>query len=100
MTSVVMPGLPLSQLNIQRYSPSEDIAAETGWVMGEIVDGLTTDPEQLREVFHEKFWGGSHKIGLLGGRGIMSVRPASFDSFDGRHSLGVFAGCHEASAPS
>jgi hypothetical protein len=62
MTSVVMPGLPLSQLNIQRSSPSEDIAAETGWIIGEIVDGLTTDPEQLREIFHEKFPVGNHKI--------------------------------------
>jgi hypothetical protein len=62
MSSVVMPGLPLSQLSIQRHAAPADIAAETGWIMGEIVDGLTTAPEQLREWFQQKFLPGSQKV--------------------------------------
>jgi hypothetical protein len=55
MSLPVMPGLPLSQLSILRHSSSTDIAAEALWVLGEVVDGLTSEPELLRRQFLEKF---------------------------------------------
>jgi hypothetical protein len=61
MSSVIIPGLPLSQLNVQRHSSSADMAAESSWVIGEIIDGLTTTPEQLRQIFASKFLPASPK---------------------------------------
>lgn len=55
MTLTVMPGLPLSQLNLFRHSAAAEIAAEALWVLGEVVDGLTTDPATLQRQFLETF---------------------------------------------
>jgi hypothetical protein len=55
MSLPVLPGLPLSHLNIARDSASDDIAAEIIWVVGEVHDALTTPAEQLRAQFVEKF---------------------------------------------
>jgi hypothetical protein len=55
MSLPVLPGLPLSRLNIFRYSSPTDIAAETVWLLGEIGDALTTVPEQLEAQFLHTF---------------------------------------------
>jgi hypothetical protein len=55
MSLPVLPGLPLSSLNLFRHSAAADIAAEMIWIAGEIGDALTTPPEQLRAQFVEKF---------------------------------------------
>lgn len=55
MSRPVMPGLPLSQLSILRYSSAADIASEALWILGEVVEGLTTEPDQLRQMFNDKF---------------------------------------------
>lgn len=55
MSLPVMPGLPLSQLGILRHSSSAEIAAEALWVLGEVVDGLTTHADSLRQAFYDKF---------------------------------------------
>jgi hypothetical protein len=55
MSLPVLPGLPLSQLNISRHAATTDVAAETIWVVGEIGDALTTPPAQLQAQFLETF---------------------------------------------
>ncbi len=55
MSLPVLPGLPLSRLNIFRYSSAADIAAETVWLLGEIGDAFTTVPEQLQTQFLHSF---------------------------------------------
>jgi hypothetical protein len=55
MSHSVLPGLPLSQLDVQRYSSPADNAAESLWVIGEVEEGLTATPEQLRQQFLERF---------------------------------------------
>lgn len=55
MSLPVLPGLPLSQLNIVRHSSATDIAVETIWVLGEVGDALTTEPDLLQRQFLEKF---------------------------------------------
>jgi hypothetical protein len=55
MSLPVMPGLPLSQLNILRHSSPADIAAEVQWILGEVVDAFTTDPESLRQQFQDRY---------------------------------------------
>ncbi|MGQ4808736.1 hypothetical protein NKDENANG_02124 [Candidatus Entotheonellaceae bacterium PAL068K] len=62
MSLPVLPGLPPRHLTIQRHASSADVAAETIWILGEVVEGLTTAPESLRQYFLDRFTPEDHRL--------------------------------------
>jgi hypothetical protein len=62
MSLPVMPGLPLSQLHIQRHSSAADIATETLRALSDVAAGFTTAAALLRRSFDDTYTPGGARL--------------------------------------